>query len=82
MILLSTDDPNNAVYYLGSRLLELMIEHSDSRYPLGVTEYFDMVNRIQPLSMNRFLLVLDWLFMLGKITSDSEKGLQLCTSSP
>lgn len=79
MILLSTDDPKNAVYYLGSKVLGLMIEHKDSKYTLGVSEYFEMLNRIQPVTMNRFLLVLDWLFMLGKITSDSKKGLQLCT---
>ena len=78
MILLSTDNPSNAVYYLGSKLLELMIEHKNSKYTLGVTEYFELMNRLQPVSMNRFLLVLDWLFMLGKISSDSKKGLQLC----
>lgn len=78
MILLSTENPNNSVYYLGSRLLLLMTEHADSSYTLGVIEYFELLNNIQPVSMNRFLLVLDWLFMLGKITSDSEKGLQLC----
>ncbi|WP_395146990.1 ABC-three component system middle component 6 [Moraxella atlantae] len=54
------------------------MEHQNSRYTLGVTEYFELMNCVQPVSMNRFLLVLDWLFMLGKITSDSEKGLQLC----
>ena len=70
MILLSTDNPNNAVYYLGSKLLGLMMEHQNSRYTLGVTEYFELMNCVQPVSMNRFLLVLDWLFMLGKITSD------------
>lgn len=79
MILLSTDDPNNAVYHLGAKLLQLMMHYQGSRYTLGVTEYFEILNRNHNVSMNRFLLVLDWLFMLGKITSDSEKGLQLCT---
>lgn len=79
MILLSTDSPKDAVYYLGSKLLELMVKYQESQHSLGVTEYFELMNRIQPVSMNRFLLVLDWLFMLGKITSDSKKGLQLCT---
>lgn len=78
MILLSIDNPRNSVYYLGSKLLELMIEHQNNQYTLGITEYFELMNDIQSISMNRFLLVLDWLFMLGKITSDSEKGLQLC----
>lgn len=79
MILLSTDNPSNSVYYLGSKLLELMIENQNSQYTLGISEYFELMNSIQPISMNRFLLVLDWLFMLGKITSDDKIGLQLCT---
>nr|DAN76886.1 MAG TPA: hypothetical protein [Caudoviricetes sp.] len=78
MILLSTDNPSNAVYYLGSKLLELMMEHQNSKYTLGVTDYFNLMNHFQPVSMNRFLLVLDWLFMLGKISSDSKRGLRLC----
>ncbi len=78
MILLSTDNPSNAVYYLGSKLLELMMEHQNSKYTLGVTDYFNLMNHLQPVSMNRFLLVLDWLFMLGKISSDSKRGLRLC----
>ena len=45
---------------------------------LGINDYYDLVNSIEPISMNRFLLVLDWLYMLGKINSDSKKGLILC----
>lgn len=78
MILLSTDNPSNCVYYLGSKLLELMVENQNNQYTLGISEYFELMNDIQPISMNRFLLVLDWLFMLGKITSDDKTGLQLC----
>lgn len=79
MIILSTDNPQNSVYYLGSILLGIMAKNSKNNF--GVFDYFELVNKVQPVSMNRFLLVLDWLFMLGKITSDSEKGLQLCTLS-
>ena len=45
----------------------------------GVFDYFEIMNRAHEVSMNRFLLVLDWLYMLGKINTDSEKGLHLCT---
>lgn len=77
MIILSTDNPKNSTYYLGSILLGLMKKNAKSNF--GVFDYFEIINQTQEVSMNRFLLVLDWLYMLGKITSDSEKGLQLCT---
>ena len=77
MIILSTDNPKNSTYYLGSILLDLMKKNAKSNF--GVFDYFEIINQTQEVSMNRFLLVLDWLYMLGKITSDSEKGLKLCT---
>lgn len=77
MIILSTDNPRNSTYYLGSILLDLMKKNAKSNF--GVFDYFEIINQTQEVSMNRFLLVLDWLYMLGKITSDREKGLKLCT---
>ena len=77
MIILSTDNPKNSTYYLGSIILGLMKKNAKSNF--GVFDYFEIINQTQEVSMNRFLLVLDWLYMLGKITSDSEKGLKLCT---
>ncbi|MBC6798592.1 MULTISPECIES: ABC-three component system middle component 6 [Acinetobacter] len=76
MILLSNKNPKNSVYYLGSVLLKIMIQNKENN--LGINDYYDLVNSIEPISMNRFLLVLDWLYMLGKINSDSKKGLILC----
>ncbi|AYA01459.1 hypothetical protein BEN74_00275 (plasmid) [Acinetobacter sp. WCHAc010034] len=76
MILLSNKNPKNSVYYLGSVLLKIMIQNKENN--LGINDYYDLVNSIEPISMNRFLLVLDWLYMLGKISSDSKKGLILC----
>lgn len=76
MILLSNKNPKNSVYYLGSVLLKIMIQNKEKN--LGINDYYDLVNSIEPISMNRFLLVLDWLYMLGKINSDSKKGLILC----
>ena len=77
MIILSTDNPKNSIYYLGSILLNLMKKNTKNNF--GVFDYFEIMNRTHEVSMNRFLLVLDWLYMLGKINTDSEKGLHLCT---
>mgnify|MGYP000971708487 CR=1 FL=1 len=76
MILLSTKNPDNSLYYLGSILLNIMIQNKESN--LGITDYYDLICRVQPITMNRFLLVLDWLYMIGRIKSDSKKGLVLC----
>ena len=76
MILLSTKQPQNSIYYLGSVLLGIMIQNASNN--LGVYDYFELLNDVQEVTMSRFLLVLDWLFMLGKINTDSNKGLTLC----
>ncbi|WP_407641906.1 ABC-three component system middle component 6 [Acinetobacter pullicarnis] len=76
MILLSTKHPQNSVYYLGSILLGII--NSNSNNNLGVYNYFELLNEVQEVSMNRFLLILDWLYMLGKIDLDIGKGLKLC----
>jgi hypothetical protein len=76
MILLSTKQPQNSIYYLGSVLLGIMIQNVSNN--LGVYDYFELLNDVQEVTMSRFLLVLDWLFMLGKINTDSNKGLTLC----
>lgn len=76
MILLSTKHPQNSIYYLGSILLGIMMKNKENN--LGIYDYFELVNEVQPITMNRFLLVLDWLFMLGKIDSNNDKGLVLC----
>ena len=76
MILLSTKQPQNSIYYLGSVLLGIMIQNVSNN--LGVYDYFELLNDVQEVTVSRFLLVLDWLFMLGKINTDSNKGLTLC----
>mgnify|MGYP003427915998 FL=1 len=76
MILLSTKQPQNSIYYLGSVLLGIMIQNVSNN--LGVYDYFELLNDVQEVTMSRFLLVLDWLFMLGKINTDCTKGLTLC----
>jgi len=77
MLILSTDDPQNSLYYLGSILLDTMSKNIGNNF--GIYDYFEIINQYQSVTMNRFLLILDWLFMLGKISTDSEKGLHLCT---
>lgn len=75
MILLSTKHPQNSVYFLGSIVLEYMMKNRNNY--LRLYDYFELINEEYSLTMNRFLLVLDWLFMLGKISIDAENRLKL-----
>lgn len=77
MILLSTKSPKESVYHLGGMLLRLMMNNYGNE--LGVYDYYELLNDKQPITMSRFLLVLDWLYMNGKIETDSNKGLLLCS---
>lgn len=77
MIILSTKNPKSSIYHLGSILLGIMLVNSNNT--LGVYDYYELLNERQPTTMSRFLLTLDWLYMNGKLTSDKEKGISLCS---
>lgn len=77
MILLSTKNPKESIYHLGGILLRLMMNNYGNE--LGVYDYYELLNDEQPITMSRFLLVLGWLYMNGKIESDTNKGLLLCS---
>lgn len=77
MIILSTQNPKISVYHLGSILLRIMLKNANNE--LGIYDYYELLNEQQPTTMSRFLLVLDWLYMNGKLNSDREKGILLCS---
>ncbi len=70
MLILSKDRPDISLYYLGSILIAFMKENDITKVRLSVLYHgFSQYNSI-PFS--RFMLVLDWLFMIGIITGNSE----------
>lgn len=68
MIISKDMKPERQVYYLGALLLEVLRDA-----PGRTVELFDMfeqMNSREVVSVNVFILTLDWLFLLGAISND------------
>jgi hypothetical protein len=70
MLILSKDRPSISLYYLGSKLIKFMeIRYIDE---IHLSTLYEKFNNIYPITFNRFMLVLDWLFTLGLIKAESD----------
>lgn len=74
MILGTDTTPDHQVYHVGALLLGVL-QHSDG--PL-VDPYaaFEDLNRETRISVNAFLLALDWLYLLGCVANESGRLLR------
>lgn len=73
MIASVNTDPVQDVYYLGSVVIDQLLN--------GLSDYFeiyDVVKSNYKISVQKFSLVLDWLYMIGLIDSSGEK-IVLCS---
>jgi hypothetical protein len=62
--------PERQIYHLGGRLIEILREANEEKIePLWA---FELMNRREGISMNAFILTLDWLFILGIV--DHQEG--------
>lgn len=71
MIISKDINPKRDLYYLGSQILEILIERDDIEF-----DFLDLYKDIKisnKISVKLFSLVLTWLFTIGAI-NHSEKG--------
>jgi hypothetical protein len=61
--------PERQIYHLGGLLLEILQDTPNRN--LKLFDVFEHINRRETVSMNAFILTLDWLFLLGAITNDN-----------
>lgn len=70
MIVNQDNHPQRQLYYLGAKALEILNSKG------GVIDFFDIYQELklkEDISIRLFVLTVDWLYLLGVITSD--KGL-------
>ncbi len=60
--------PERQIYRLGALLLEVMQSTSNRNFELF--DVFERMNSRESVSVNAFILTLDWLFLLGAIAND------------
>lgn len=59
--------PDRKIYYLGAVVLKAIAESPSEQFDF--LEVFQSVNKQEKISMNLFVLTLDWLFLLGVINN-------------
>ncbi|MBA6410369.1 hypothetical protein H4J63_13780 [Pseudoalteromonas sp. 5Ae-yellow] len=75
MIVNKDISPTRKIYYLGAIVLEVIADNGNS------ADFFftyDEVKKSENISMNLFTLTLDWLFIVGAITSN-EGSISRCS---
>lgn len=65
MILNTDTSPSNEIYYVGAILLQVL--KSFPNKDLDLLDVFQKLNKKMKISMNLYVLVLDWLFIIGTI---------------
>ena len=76
MIVSKNISPQHDVYYLGAKLIELLSLSDKESY-----DYYELHKefvKTQEVSFSLFLLVLDWLFILGVVRNVDNGGITKC----
>jgi hypothetical protein len=74
MILGEDLHPQRQVYYIGSLILEILLN-----IPEDKIKYFDLfqkLNEKEKVSISLFTLTLDWLYILGSISNNEDNILR------
>lgn len=77
MLILNESRPEISLYYLGALLIKLI---NDARIDqINLSDLYTVFFNVNPVSFNRFMLVVDWLHIIGFIDTTPE-GKLLCIS--
>ena len=75
MLILTEKHPEKSLYFLGAKLLSLLLKRDTSYF---VLELYEVSFSNSEIGFNRYLLALDWLFMLGLIELNQEGKITKC----
>ena len=75
MLILTEKHPEKSLYFLGAKLLSLLLKRDKSYFAL---ELYEVSFSNSEIGFNRYLLALDWLFMLGVIELNQEGKITKC----
>ena len=76
MIVSKDINPEKSLYYLGSQVIELLHNSNDKEFDLLVL--YNKFRQKNNISINLYLLVLDWLFVLGVVEQGKVKSIAKC----
>ena len=67
--------PKESLYYIGGIALEILKKNET---PMGFIDLFSELNKKLKVSINMFILVLDWLFLIDAATAEDDGVVRLC----
>lgn len=76
MIVNKNTNPERDLYFLGSKVIEIL--NNTTKKEVDFFELFHDLNAKRDISLKLFSLVLDWLFMLGVIKNGKSGKLEKC----
>lgn len=76
MIVSGDIKPDRDLYFLGSKVIEVLIDYKDKK--VDYFELFQRVNSEIEISLNLYTLVLDWLFIIGVIKNAENRLIEKC----
>lgn len=76
MIVSGDIKPDSDLYFLGSKVIEVLIDSNDKK-----VDYFELYQRVNSeieISLNLYILVLDWLFIIGVVKNAENRLIEKC----
>lgn len=71
MIISKDINPERDFYYLGAKTIQILSSNKDDK--MDFFSVFHALKKSEDISLNLFILTLDWLFIIGAI-NESHKG--------
>jgi hypothetical protein len=68
--------PKRKLYYLGALLIERL--NLEKSLNFDFFSLFQVLNKAEKVSINAYMLTLDWLFVLGLIETDESGLIKKC----
>ena len=75
MLILTERHPEKSLYFLGAKILSLLLKRDQAFF---VLELYEVSFSKSEIGFNRYILALDWLFMLGVVELNQEGKITKC----
>ena len=70
MIIIQDNNPQRDLYFLGAKVIEIL---NDPKQTFDFFDVFQSLKEKEDVSMNLFVLTIDWLYLLGVVKSKNGK---------
>lgn len=76
MIISKDINPERDFYYLGAKTIEILSSTEDEK--IDFFSVFYSLKETEDISMNLFILTLDWLFIIGAVNKSHKGYIKKC----